>query len=382
MRLAAMAVSASLLLAGCSAGTTDSSERLDAESRTERFSQSTATSLRLRRMATLSSPIAFAVRPGDARGYYIAERAGRVRRLVGSDVVGTTLDIRDLVSTGGERGLLGIAFSPNGSRLYVNYTDNSGDTRVAWFRMDGNRARRGTRTQLLRIDQPYSNHNGGDIHIGPDGHLYIALGDGGGQGDPGNNGQDRTSLLGKILRIDPRGNPYRNPEDNPFVGRPGRNEILHYGLRNPWRFTIDRVSKTMYVADVGQNSWEEISRIVLSKRGANLGWARMEGRKTYAGRTEPSNHHPPIHVYSHSTGRCSITGGVVMRDPRLPRFEGRYLFSDFCDGTIRYLRKTVDGWRSGTMGISASGIVAFGSHSNGRVFVLSLYGGVYRIDPA
>lgn len=381
MRSLALIAGAALVLSACSSAPQDQADPDQTQQETRGF-EGTASGVKLRRMATLSTPIAMAVRPGDTRGYYVAERAGRVKRLVGSRVKGVTLDIRKKVGTAGEGGLLGIAFSPNGGRLYVNYTDNSGDTRVAWYKMRSNKARLGTRVELLKINQPYSNHNGGDIHIGPDGNLYIATGDGGGQGDPQNNGQDKTTLLGKILRIDPRGNPYRNVSTNPFIGNPnGRNQILHYGLRNPWRFSIDSASKMMWIADVGQNTWEEINRVPLSKVGANLGWARMEGRHSYNGRTEPSNHHRPIYEYSHAGGRCSVTGGVVLRDPRMSNYKGRYLFSDFCDGTIRYLRKTSNGWRAGSFGVSASSVASFGVLHNGRVIVLSLAGGVFRLDP-
>ena len=236
---------------------------------------------------------------------------------------------------------------------------------------------------LLEVNQPYENHNGGDIHLNPaDGLLYIALGDGGGQDDPSGNGQDKGSLLGKILRIDPRsGGPYRNPSSNPFVDGPGRNEILHYGLRNPWRFSIDPETQAMWIADVGQNQWEEINRIPSSVVGANLGWDRMEGLHAHEG-SEPSNHRRPIHEYSHSRGGCAITGGYVMHDRRLPSLEDVYVFSDFCDGTIRTLRRRDGRWVGGSLGISASQVSSFGVGPGGRLFVLSLAGRVYRIDPA
>lgn len=342
-----------------------------------------ANDVRLTSIVSIANPIALAMRSGDDTAFYLAQQSGRIVRVRNGEVTGTVLNISDLVSCCGERGLLGITFSPNGLRLYVNYTDNGGDTNVAWFRMDGRRALRGSRTLLLEVNQPFENHNGGDIHLNPaDGLLYIALGDGGGQGDPSGNGQDKGSLLGKIVRIDPRsGDPYRNPSSNPFVGRPGRDEILHYGLRNPWRFSIDPETQTMWIGDVGQNTWEEIDRIPLSVVGANLGWDRMEGLHAHEG-SEPSNHRRPIHEYSHSRGGCAITGGSVMRDPRLPGLDGVYVFSDYCDGTIRTLRRSDGSWVGGTLGIRASQVSSFGVGPGDRLFVLSLAGRVYRIDPA
>lgn len=381
MRLLAGSIVVALVLGSCSSAAEDPAAA-DNEALVETGSFSgTASGVRLIKMATLAAPIAFAGRSIDDSAYYVAERAGKVKRLVGKRVTGTVLDIRSRVGTAGEGGLLGIDFSPNGGRLYVSYTDNNGDSIIGWYRMDGNRARTGTWARVLKVRQPYSNHNGGDIHIGPDGYLYIALGDGGGQGDPSGHGQNTSTLLGSILRVDPRGSPYRIPDDNPFVGRAGKDEIFHYGLRNPWRFSFDSANGRMWIGDVGQNKYEEIDRVPPAIKGANLGWSRMEGRHTYDGATEPENHHRPIYEYSHSTGRCSITGGVVVRDARMSNYNGHYLFSDFCDGTIRFLRKTSNGWRAGSFGVSASSIAAFGVHQNGRVFVLSLAGGVYRLDP-
>ena len=341
--------------------------------------------VRLTSILSLSNPIALATRTGDETALYIAQQTGRVVRVLNGEVTGTVLDISAQVQCCGEEGLLGISFAPNGGRLYVYHTDNSGDNDVVWFRMEGRRAVRSSRTLLLELPHPsQSNHNGGAIYLNPeDGFLYIATGDGGGGGDPYENAQDRGSLLGKILRIDPRrGDPYANPSGNPFVGRTGRDEILHYGLRNPWRFSIDEQSQMLWIGDVGQDVWEEIDRVPVGTVGANFGWDRMEGLHTYEG-SEPSNHRRPIHEYSHArAGGCAITGGYVMRDPRLPGLDGVYVFSDYCDGLIRTLRRSDGRWVGGSLGISSSEVSSFGLGPNGRIFVLSLGGRVYRIDSA
>lgn len=343
-------------------------------------------SVKLSRIVSLDMPVAMAVRPGDETALYVAEQGGRVMRVRGREVTGTVLDIRDQVRCCGEEGLLGITFSPNGSRLYVYHTDNSGDNDVAWFRMDGRRAVRGSRTLLLELAHPtYGNHNGGAIHVNPeDGLLYIATGDGGGGGDPFENAQDRNSLLGKILRIDPRrASGYAIPPGNPFVGRTGRDEILHLGLRNPWRFSIDAQTDMLWLGDVGQGSWEEIDRVPVGTVGANFGWDRMEGLHAYEG-SEPSNHRRPVYEYANgSNGRCAITGGYVLRDGRLPQLDGAYVFGDYCDGVVRTLRRVDNRWVVNSLGVQAGQLSSFGVGPNGRVFVLSHANGgaVFRIDP-
>jgi glucose/arabinose dehydrogenase len=340
--------------------------------------------VKLTSIVNVNMPVAMAVRPGDNTGFYLVQQTGVVIRVQGRDVTGTVLDIRDLVRCCGEEGLLGITFSPNGARMYLYHTDNSGDNDVVRYDMRNRRALRGSRRLLLEIGHPtYANHNGGAIYLNPvDNYLYIATGDGGSGGDPNGNGQNINAWLGKILRIDPRGSPYRNPPENPFVGQDGRNEILHYGLRNPWRFTIDPETQMMWIGDVGQGSWEEIDRVPPAILGANLGWDRMEGRHSYDGGTEPANHHRPIYEYANgSNGRCAVTGGAVMHDPRLPGLEDVYVFSDFCDGVIRTFRKSGDRWVAGLLGVSSSQVSSFGVGRNGRIFVLSLGGRVSRIDP-
>jgi glucose/arabinose dehydrogenase len=381
-RYPALALAFIASLAACSAAPTDSEAGSDVVQQQPQGGG--GNQYKLTRVVSVSSPIALAMRANDNTAMYIAQQHGRVVRVRQGRSTGTVLDIRNQVSCCGEQGLLGITFSPNSNRLYVNYTNNSGDTVVSWFRMDGRKALRNSERRLLSINQPYSNHNGGDIYLNPaDGLLYITTGDGGGQGDPAGNAQNKGSLLGKILRIDPtRGNPYRSPSSNPYVGRPGRDEILHYGLRNPWRFSIDPANQNMWVADVGQYNWEEVNRVGSSRRGANFGWDRMEGRHSFEG-SAPANHVPPIHEYSHSRGGCAITGGHVIRDRRLDSLLGVYVFADYCDGALRTLRLNGNSWDEGSLGLSKNQIVAFGVGPSKRLFVLSHADGgkVFRLDP-
>jgi glucose/arabinose dehydrogenase len=340
--------------------------------------------LRLQEIARLDSPIAMAIRQGDDN-LYIAEKSGKVVGLrPGRAAPFDVLDLSNEVSNGGEQGLLGLAFDPVGSYLYVDYTDVGGDTRVVEFRMKGDLADMRTRRQLLFVDQPFSNHNGGNVVFGPDGYLYVGLGDGGSGGDPRGYGQSLDTFLGKILRIDPRpsgGKPHGIPPDNPFVGRAGaRPEIWAYGLRNPWRFEFDRQTGDLWIADVGQSSWEEIDfQPAGSKGGQNYGWNRMEGSHPYQG-TAPANAVPPVYEYSHDEGGCSITGGYVYRGSDLPGLVGAYLFSDFCAGEVMALRlkagKVVD---HASLGLKLTVPSSFGEDQDGELYLLSLQGPVYRI---
>ena len=237
-------------------------------------------------VATLEQPLAIAVRPGDP-ALYVAEKVGRVVALDGGAEPRTVLDLTGQVSLGGEQGLLGIAFSPNGRFLYVDFTDTIGDTRVVEFPFGEAGADVGSRRDVLFVHQPFSNHNGGALAFGPDGYLYVALGDGGSGGDPYGNGQSLSTLLGKILRISPRpsdGRPYGVPKDNPFVGRVGaKPEIWDYGLRNPWRFSFDRETRDLWIGDVGQSAWEEVDvERARSPGGLNFGWNLYEGSHPYA----------------------------------------------------------------------------------------------------
>jgi len=322
----------------------------------------------------------------------VVERAGRIRILRNGEDRGVFLDIRHLVRCcDGERGLFSIAFANwrTSRRFYVYFTDNQGDLRISEFRRKRTNPMRAavrTRRDLLDIrHRAYSNHNGGQLQWGPDDRLYIATGDGGGGGDPGENAQDKSSLLGKLLRINPLRNPpgpraYAVPRSNPYVGRRGRNEIFARGLRNPWRFSFD--GGRVLIGDVGELRFEEVDAERLSEAaGANFGWDNFEGYQPYEGGAL-ARHDRPIHVYSHANGRCSITGGYVVRDPDLPGLQGRYLYGDYCTGKIRSLipRLSGAGDDSDTGLGTGFGLVSFGEDARNNVYVI-IDGTVYRIEP-
>jgi glucose/arabinose dehydrogenase len=340
----------------------------------------------------LASPL-FATHAGDGSGrLFVVEQAGTIRLLRDGRLLPEPyLDIRDRVAAGGERGLLGLAFAPSfaeDGRFYVDYTDRDGNTVVAELRAldpTADRADPGSERVLLRIRQPFANHNGGALAVGPDGLLWIATGDGGSGGDPQGNGQRLDTLLGKLLRIDPRpagGAPYGIPADNPFAGRSGaRGEIWAYGLRNPWRFSFDRGTGDLWVADVGQGSIEEVNRWPAgSPTGPNFGWNTMEGTACYA----PAEGCPtdglvlPVAEYGHDRG-CSVTGGYVYRGTGVPGLAGTYLYGDFCSGTISGLAAETAGTGSGgaarVLLESGVALASFGEDEAGELYVLDLAGG-------
>ncbi|MGH1494011.1 MAG: PQQ-dependent sugar dehydrogenase [Acidimicrobiales bacterium] len=357
--------------------------------------------LSLLTLATLDSPTALTTRSGGD-DLWITERAGRIRQIqrrISIDgreqslrLMNTVvLDISDKVTTAGEGGLLGLTFSTNGRYLYVNYTNNSGNTVISEFEMGAITAFPGTERVLLEIEQPFSNHNGGQVTFGPDGFLYVGMGDGGSGGDPLNSGQDTSTLLGAMLRIDPAAatedSPYGIPGDNPFAdGSGGQPEIWSWGLRNPWRFSWDAETGDLWIADVGQNQIEEIT--VLRKgsgqagRAANLGWRIMEGDLLFEGDEPPADHVAPAFTYDHSNGRCSITGGYVYRGDLNAALEGVYLFGDYCSGEIFGLDVLADG-RIVVANLifdrELSNIVSFGEGSEGELYVLEANGNVSLI---
>lgn len=335
-------------------------------------------------VARLTAPVDMAVRAGDP-ALYVIQKTGQLVALTRAGTV-TVVDIGSEVSGGNEQGLLGIAFSPDGGRLYLHYTDRSGDTALDEWQIDADRAV-SSRRRILSVDQPYSNHNGGAIAFGPDGLLYIALGDGGSGGDPDGNAQDLSTVLGKILRIDPRpsgSDTYRIPADNPFAGQSGtRGEIWSYGLRNPWRISFDREKGDLWIGDVGQSAVEEVNWAPQPDRGrgANFGWDRMEGNQSFEG-SPPHNHAAPIHTYPRSGGRCAITGGYVYRGARIPNLGGAYLFADFCAGEVMALRPASSGDPEvASLRISTSNLASFAEGLDGALYALSLDGPVLRIDP-
>ncbi len=353
-----------------------------------------AVHIRLTKLADLERPTAFAVRKGDAT-LYVTEQVGRVRAVrAGKLAAEPVLDISNEVgSTGTEQGLLGMTFSPDGNRVYLDFTNPAGNTRVVEYTVNGATIDARSSRQLLAIDQPQSNHNGGSLAIGPDGMLYIGSGDGGNAGDigpghvAGGNGQSTHTLLGKLLRIDPQpsgGRPYSIPPGNPFANGDGRPEIFALGLRNPWRFSFDRTTGNLWIGDVGQDEWEEIDFVATGKgSGDNFGWNRLEGTHPYSGAV-PAETISPIFEYSHSaTGGCSVTGGYVYRGSAIPAMQGVYVFADYCAGELHGLTQ-VSGRRAaeGSLGATTPNITSFGEDGTGELYVLSGKDGLSRIDPA
>ena len=344
----------------------------------------------------LSMPLYLTAPPGDTDRLFIVEKGGTIRIVKGGSLLPTPfLDIRTLVSGGSEQGLLGLTFDPDygtNGRFAVHYTDQAGDTRVSIYirsTADPDRADPGSEQLVLAVDQPFENHNGGQLVFGPDGYLYLGLGDGGSGGDPQGHGQDLTDLLGSILRLDVRTTtPYAIPPDNPFAGRTDvRPEIWSYGLRNPWRFSFDRTTGDLYVGDVGQNAWEEVD-VSPAAQGAgkavNFGWNIMEGRHCYgASSCDQTGLALPVLEYGHDQG-CSITGGYVYHGSAIPEIRGHYFYGDYCGGWVRSLRyqagTAVDQaqWPSLAPGGS---ILSFGEDAAGELYVLSSDGRVLRIVP-
>lgn len=344
----------------------------------------------------LASPL-FAGHAGDgSRRLFVLEQDGRVRVVRdGRLVQAAYLDISDRVGAGGERGLLGIAFAPSfatDGRLFVDYTDRNGDTVVSEFRAPdpaADHADPGSERVLLRIHQPFANHNGGALATGPDGLLWIATGDGGSGGDPLGNGQRLDTFLGKLLRIDPRpaqGAPYGIPSDNPFVGRAdARSEIWAYGLRNPWRFSFDRATDDLWIADVGQGALEEVDRWPAgSPAGPNFGWRLMEASACFdpAEGCDAAGLVLPVAAYGHDLG-CSITGGYVYRGAAVPGLAGTYLFADYCSGTIWGLAAADERPTPRVLIESGLSVASFGEDEAGELCIVDLAGGrLFRVVEA
>ncbi len=341
----------------------------------------------------LAFPLDFAAPPGDRSRQFIAEKGGRVRVLRDGILIDAPfLDLSGRVSGGSEQGLLGIAFHPgypSDRRVFVDYTDRAGDTHVASFRVsaDPDVADAGSGADVLVVDQPFANHNGGGLAFGPDGFLYIGLGDGGGEGDPLGSGQSLSTLLGKILRIDvDRGSPYAIPAGNPFAGTPGaRGEIWSFGLRNPFRFSFDRGGGDLYIGDVGQDAREEIDFGPHSRGGQNYGWNRTEGTPCFGSANCDRNGLTfPIAEYGHDAG-CSVTGGYVYRGAAIPALQGQYFYGDFCAGFVRSLHVdggTASGDREWPELAPGDSITSFGQDADGEIYVVTAGGAVFRVAPA
>lgn len=339
----------------------------------------------------LTTPVSIA-NAGDSRLFVVNQRGS----VLVVDSLGNVnpvpfLDISSRVVYGGERGLLGITFHPNyktNGYFYVNYVGAGDSTHISRFSVSSanpDRAQPSSELKLMTIFQPYTNHKGGDLRFGPDGYLYIGLGDGGSGGDPQNRAQNLMELLGKMLRIDVnQGNPYSIPPTNPFYASLSmRNEIWAYGLRNPWRFSFDRLTGDLWIADVGQNAFEEINfQAASSTGGENYGWRCYEGNATYntSGCNSPSNYTFPVYAYPHGT-ECSVTGGYVNRYSESSPYYGHYFFADYCGDKIWTLRKVAGNWVVETFGqFPNNNFSTFGEDASGRLYIADLTGGkIYRI---
>jgi len=383
-------VVAAALAAGCGGGGGSSSSSSAATPTQPAPSPSPSGRVRLEKIGDFDQPDYLTQSPGSG-DLYVVEQGGTVRIIRDGQVVPEpALDITDDVTSGGEQGLLSIAFPPDfqSSRLvYAYYTGTDQDQHVVRYSVasdgsfDG-----GSSREILHMDDFASNHNGGLLLFGPDGDLYIGTGDGGLEGDPHRNGQDLGSLLGKLLRIRPAtgsgGAPYGIPPDNPFVGTNGaRPEIYSYGLRNPWRYSFDAKTQALSIGDVGQNTVEEIDYTPKgAARGANFGWSAFEGNNRFNTDQTAPNAVPPILTYTHADGGCSVTGGYVVRDRSLPALYGRYVYGDYCLGDLRSLVPEIPQARDDrSLGLHVDSLSSFGEDNAGHVYAVSLDGPVYRL---
>ena len=352
-------------------------------------------------VAEIEAPVALAAKPGTGQRY-VATLTGQVWLLDpaagrGADAGAAprlVADIGSRVSQGCENGLLGLAFSPDGSQLSLSYTDTAGNSRIAVMPMDGETPQTDRRRVLLALDQPACNHNGGAVAFGPDGNLWIGFGDGGGANDIFGQGQDPHTLLGTMVRIDPNpasGQGYGIPDGNPFAGGGGAAEVWAYGARNPWRFSFDRRTGDLWIGDVGQNRFEEIHVLPAAEGwwpGANLGWPLFEGSTEFpSGRADieaPPDLVWPVYAYSHDDG-CSVTGGFVYRGSAIPALDGTYVFGDYCTGDLWGLVRGADGEATRRdLGVSVprNTLVSFGEDADGELYALSVAGAVFRLEQA
>jgi glucose/arabinose dehydrogenase len=349
-----------------------------------------AKGVRLARIGSFSNPVYVAVAPGDKSRLFVVEQDGRIRVVrKGHKLSRPFLDISGSVLSGGERGLLSMAFAPDyasSGLFYVYFTGSNGDVRVQQYKRsaDANVAAAGSSRDVLRVaHSQFPNHNGGQLQFGPDGHLYVGVGDGGGGGDPHRNGQSLGTLLAKLLRIDPKpGGGYDVPSSNPFVGRSGaRSEIWAYGLRNPYRFSFDRKTGDLTIGDVGQDKFEEVDFVHGSGRGANYGWSVFEGFSRFRSGSA-AGYVPPLLAPSHSNGFCALIGGYVVRDRALKSLYGRYVYGDNCNSRIYSARLSSGKAKSNhPTGLRVGGLSSFGEDTAGHVYAASLDGAVYRLAP-
>lgn len=340
----------------------------------------------------LNSPVQLVDVDDGSDRMLIVQQSGQVRVLKnGALLPDPLLDISGQISTGSEQGLLSIALHPDFAKngvLFIDYTDTNGNTQIERWHIsadDPDRADPDTAETMLTVEQPYRNHNGGLLLFGPDGYLYIGLGDGGSGGDPEGNGQDLGTLLGKILRIDidhtEEDLPYAIPDDNPFLNRDdARSEIWAYGLRNPWRFSFDRETGDLYIGDVGQNTTEEADRAPAGKGGLNFGWVILEGPNCYQDENcDQTGLTPPFFWYSQDVGGCSITGGYVYRGKAIPDLTGAYLVGDYCSGLVWAVNpETGEASAPVESGVSIS---SFAEDADGELYLVDLNGAIYQLVP-
>ncbi len=333
--------------------------------------------VKLDEIGTFDSPVYVTQPPEGGEDLYVVEQTGKVQRVpVDGGEAEVFLDLSGEITCCGEQGLLSIAFAPDYEKsglLYASFTNTEGDSRVVEYQSeDGGPVEAADGRELLAIDQPYSNHNGGLVLFGPDGELYAGYGDGGSAGDPERNAQDPSSPLGKLLRVDPSGGD--------------RYLVVARGLRNPWRFSFDRETDDLWIGDVGQQEFEEIDAVQspsLEGEPLNFGWSAYEADARFNDDQEAPGHIPPVFAYSHDEG-CSITGGYVVRDPELESLYGRYLYGDYCEGELRSItaepgRKADD---DTNLGVPVPGLSSFGEDADGHVYATSIEGPVYRLEPS
>ena len=348
------------------------------------------TEVTLTSIGDFDRPVDVIVRPGDDR-VFVVQASGTLTAIESATTSGATiLDISDQTFVQGERGFLGAAFHPSDDLLYVHYTDRDSNSVIAEFEVDAESgaADAGSERTLMIVEQPFNNHNGGEVDFGPDGHLYLGFGDGGSRNDPNRAALDLSTPLGKILRVDPRANdsaPFTIPSDNPFVDDDDADPaIWSYGLRNPWKFSFDSVTGDLWIADVGQNEWEEIDAAraadgMNAGRGLSFGWSAFEGFEAF-NRDQPSNGHTePFFTYDRSNGRCSISGGAVSRDPSIPELDGWYVYGDFCSGQIFAIDGRGDSEQRAIELGRVSELVSIATGADGALYASSFGGSVFRL---
>ena len=342
----------------------------------------------LMQLGTFPQPVEVAWRPTDGLPY-VVEQDGKIVIMNDGQPGAVALDMTQLTSADGERGLLGLAINADATLAYVDYTNNDGNTRIDEYAVGADGIfDPATRREVLGFDQPYPNHNGGDIDVGPDHMLYISTGDGGAGGDPDRRALNLGEWLGKLLRIDPRATAdaaYTVPPDNPFVGVEGaRPEIWSYGLRNPWRITFDRSTGDLWIADVGQGQWEEVDVGWAADgggRGLNFGWSAMEGNHRFNDDQSADGVTAPIHEYEHVGGDCSISGSALYRGKAIPALVGWYVFADYCSGQVRALQIADRGEVKQVALAKTGSVTAVSEGPDGELFVLTAGGEIYAITP-